>query len=182
MAFKFPDAFVWGIATAAHQVEGNNTNSDFWLLENTPDTIFREPSGDACDHFHRYPEDIRLMAQLGFNAYRFSIEWARIEPDPGFFSTAALDRYRRMLAACHENGIQPCVTYHHFTSPRWFAADGGWEDVKAADRFTRYCEKVTEHLGDMISTAYTINEANLTAALAMRGTIPKTAMKTLMPF
>jgi len=133
MDFKFPDGFVWGTAAAAHQVEGNNTNCDFWLLEHAPDTIFQEPSGDACDHFHRYPEDIRLMAQLGFNAYRFSIEWARIEPESGYFSIAALDHYRRMLAACHENGIQPCVTYHHFTSPRWFTADGGWEDMKAVD-------------------------------------------------
>ena len=182
MPFQFPEGFVWGTATAAHQVEGNNTNSDFWLLEHAPDTIFAEPSGDACDHFHRYPEDIRLMAQLGLTAYRFSIEWARIEPEEGMFSIAALDHYRRMLASCHENGIQPCVTYQHFTSPRWFTADGGWEDMKAVDRFTRYCEKATEHLGDMIGTAYTINEANLTASLAMSGTLPKQGVKARVPF
>ena len=72
MAFNFPEGFVWGTAAAAHQVEGNNTNCDFWMLEHAPDTIFAEPSGDACDHFHRYPEDIRLIAQLGFSAYRLS--------------------------------------------------------------------------------------------------------------
>jgi len=182
MDFKFPDGFVWGTAAAAHQVEGNNTNCDFWLLEHAPDTIFQEPSGDACDHFHRYPEDIRLMAQLGFNAYRFSIEWARIEPESGYFSIAALDHYRRMLAACHENGIQPCVTYHHFTSPRWFTADGGWEDMKAVDRFARYCERATKHLGDMIGTGYTINEANLVADLVMRGSLPKNGIKANAPF
>ena len=182
MAFQFPEKFIWGTAAAAHQVEGNNTNSDFWLLEHTPETIFREPSGDACDHFHRYPEDIALTARLGFNAYRLSIEWARIEPEPGYFSVAALDHYRRMLAACHENNIQPCVTFHHFTSPRWFTADGGWEDSKNADRFARYCERATEHLGDMIAMGCTINEANLAADLAMRGTLPKDGLKNLLPF
>ena len=83
-------------------MEGNNWNSDFWVFEHTPDGPFREPSGDACDHFWRYPEDIRLLAQLGFGSYRFSIEWARIEPDEGWFSNAALDHYRRMLASCLE--------------------------------------------------------------------------------
>jgi beta-glucosidase/6-phospho-beta-glucosidase/beta-galactosidase len=74
---KYPAEFKWGTATAAHQVEGGNTNSDFWLLEHVDGSVFMEPSGDACDHYHRYPEDIALIARLGFNAYRFSIEWAR---------------------------------------------------------------------------------------------------------
>jgi beta-glucosidase len=148
MAFRFPDGFVWGTATAAHQVEGNNTNCDFWVMEHTPGTLFAEPSGDAVDHFHRYPED-RLLKQLGFGAYRFSIEWARVEPEEGHFSTAALDHYRRMLACCLENGITPCVTFHHFTSPIWFSADGGWEDVTNVDRFARYCERTVNHLGDL---------------------------------
>lgn len=182
MAFQFPEGFIWGTAAAAHQVEGNNTNCDFWLLEHTPDTIFSEPSGDACDHFHRYPDDIRLMAQLGFKSYRFSIEWARIEPEPGHFSAAALDHYRRMLAACHENGLIPCVTFHHFTSPRWLTADGGWEDKKTIDLFTRYCEKATKHLGDMIGMCCTINEANLVVSLALRGTFPREGLKSRIPF
>lgn len=182
MAFKFPEGFIWGTAAAAHQVEGNNINSDFWLLEHTPGTLFTEPSGDACDHFHRYPEDIRLMAQLGFKSYRFSIEWARIEPEPGRFSMAALDHYRRMLAACNEHGLIPCVTFHHFTSPIWFTADGGWENMKAVDRFTRYCEKATAHLGDLIGVCCTINEANLVVSLALRGTFPREGLKTRMQF
>ena len=182
MVFQFPEDFTWGTATAAHQVEGNNTNSDFWMLEHAPDTIFREPSGDACDHFHRYPEDIELLAKLGFNAYRLSIEWARIEPEEGFFSKAALDHYRRMLAACMENQILPCVTFQHFTAPRWFAVDGGWEDQKAVDRFARYCERATQHLGDMIGAAYTINEANLVAALAVRGAFPRDGVKAHASF
>src|SRR5512139_2727151 len=105
MAFEFPEGFVWGTATAAHQVEGNNTNSDFWVLEHVPSTLFQEPSGDAVDHFHRYPQDIALLKQLGFGASRFSLVCARIEPEERSFSVAALDHYRRMLACCLEHGI-----------------------------------------------------------------------------
>src|SRR6266568_796914 len=91
----FPRGFLWGAATAAHQVEGNNVNSDEWVLEHLKPTIFAEPSGDACDHYHRYGDDIALLAGLGFNTYRFSIEWSRIEPEQGFFSRAELEHYRR---------------------------------------------------------------------------------------
>jgi len=182
MTFRFPDGFVWGTATAAHQVEGNNTQSDFWLLEHMPGTLFAEPSGDACDHFHRYPDDIRLLRHLGFGAYRFSVEWARIEPEEGHFSVAALDHYRRMLASCHEHGVRPCVTFHHFTSPRWFAVDGGWEERANVDRFLRYCERTVHHLGDLIDTAYTINEANLMASLVVTGVIPRDGFKARASF
>jgi beta-glucosidase len=157
----FPDGFLWGAATAAHQVEGNNVNSDLWVLEHVKPTLFREPSGDACDHYHCYAEDIRLLASLGLNTYRFSIEWARIEPERGHFSMAALDHYRRMLAACHENHVIPMVTFYHFSSPRWFAARGGWETRSAGDDFVRYCERATRHLGDLIHFAATFNEPNL---------------------
>jgi beta-glucosidase len=182
MTYRFPDHFVWGTATAAHQVEGNNTQSDFWLLEHAPGTIFAEPSGDACDSYHRYPEDIRLLKQLGFGAYRFSVEWARVEPEEFRFSTAALDHYRRMLACCLEQGVRPCVTFHHFTSPRWFTADGGWQERGNVDRFLRYCERVVRHLGDLIDTAYTINEANLMATLSTAGALPRDGFKARMPF
>lgn len=182
MAYAFPQGFVWGTATAAHQVEGNNVACDFWLLEHTPGTLFREPSGDACDHFHRYPQDIALLRQLGFGAYRLSLEWARIEPEAGHFSVAALDHYRRMLATCHEHGVKPCVTFHHFTSPLWFTADGGWEDRANVDRFVRFCERAVHHLGDLIDTAYTINEANLTATLAVSGVVPPGGLKSVAPF
>jgi beta-glucosidase len=182
MMFKFPEGFVWGTATAAHQVEGNNVGSDFWLLEHTPGSLFAEPSADACDHFHRYPQDIALLAQLGFTAYRFSLEWARIEPEEGHFSLAALDHYRRMLASCHEHGLIPCLTFHHFTSPRWFVADGGWEERGNVDRFVRFCERATQHLGDLIGMGCTINEANLTAMLASTGHVPPGGFKSVTPF
>ena len=168
----FPTGFLWGAAGAAHQVEGGNVNSDYWLLEHIPGAPFVEPSGDACDHYHRYPDDIALLASLGFNAYRFSIEWARIEPEPGEFSKAALDHYRRMLAACHQHGLTPIVTYHHFTSPRWFAARGGWETTANADLFARYCERATAHLGDMIGAACTLNEPNVGLLIQRMGWFP----------
>jgi beta-glucosidase len=160
-AKSFPKGFLWGAATAAHQVEGNNVNSDLWVLEHVKPTIFPDPSGDACDHYHRYADDIRLLARMGLNTYRFSIEWARIEPERGFFSNAELEHYRRMLAACHENNVKPMVTFYHFTSPRWFAALGGWEADASVDLFTRYCERASKHLGDMISFATTFNEPNV---------------------
>ncbi|MAT97007.1 MAG: beta-glucosidase [Anaerolineaceae bacterium] len=167
MTNEFPADFLWGTATAAHQVEGNNTNSDFWVAEHVPDTVFAEPSGDAIDHYHRYPQDIALLADLGFNSYRFSVEWARVEPEDGRFSTATLDHYRRMCETCRENGLKPIVTYHHFTSPRWLISQGGWENMATAQKFARYAGKVTQHLGDLIETVCTINEVNIPRMAAL---------------
>ncbi len=92
---RFPDGFIWGAATSAHQVEGSNVNSDWWFREHAPDTPIVEPSGDAADSCHRYREDMRLLAEAGLNAYRFSIEWARIEPERGEVSRASVGHYRR---------------------------------------------------------------------------------------
>ncbi len=167
MNHQFPPEFLWGTATAAHQVEGNNANSDFWVMEHLPDTVFAEPSGDAIDHYHRYREDIALLASLGFNSYRFSVEWARVEPEDGRFSTAALDHYRRMCEACLAHGLKPVLTYHHFTSPRWLIAQGGWQDMDMAAKFARYSQKVTQHLGDLAEMVCTINEVNIPRMSAM---------------
>jgi beta-glucosidase len=160
---RFPEGFVWGTATAAHQVEGNNWNNDWWAWEHAPGTPCVEPSGDACDHYHRYPDDVRLLRDLGFNAYRFSLEWSRIEPESGEFSNVALDHYRRMCGTCHELGLEPIVTFHHFTTPRWVAARGGWTEPATADLFARYVERVTAHLGDVVGRACTFNEPNIVA-------------------
>jgi beta-glucosidase len=162
---SFPDGFLWGTATSAHQVEGGNVYNDSWLLEHVPGSHYAERSGDACDHYHRYAEDIALVAELGLGAYRFSLEWSRIEPEEGEFSRAALDHYRRMLATCHEHGLTPVLTFHHFTSPRWVAAGGGWEDMRTAERFARFCERAMRHLGDLVPHACTLNEPNLGALL-----------------
>ena len=155
-----PAQFLFGVATAAHQIEGNNVNSDYWVLENVPSTGFKERSADACDSWERWREDVALVKAMGLNAYRFSLEWARIEPEPGHFSTAALDHYRRICIACREAGITPMVTFHHFTSPRWIAGRGGWENIETADRFAAYCERTTRAIGDLLDWACTINEPN----------------------
>ena len=160
-AKSFPEKFLWGCATAAHQVEGNNLNSDLWTLEHLPHTMFKEPSGDACDHYHRYPQDIGMLADLGFNTYRFSLEWARIEPEEGFFSEAELDHYRGMLEVCREHNLNTMLTYYHFSLPRWFAIKGGWENEKAADTYARFCERATKHLGDVVDFASTMNEPDI---------------------
>ena len=167
MSGAFPKGFLWGTATAAHQVEGGNTSSDLWLMEWMKDSLFEEPSADACDHYHRYAGDIALLKDLGFGVYRFSIEWARIEPEEGFVSKAALDHYRRMIASCHAQHVIPMVTFHHFTAPLWFTRDGGWENPKSVDRFARYCEVAGRALGDLIPFACTINEANIPIMVTM---------------
>jgi beta-glucosidase len=169
----FPDGFLWGTATAAHQVEGGNWNNDWWAWEHNPQSPCVEPSGDAIDHYHRFADDIRSLAELGFTTYRFSIEWSRIEPEDGEFSAVALEHYRRMCAACHENGVTPIVTYHHFTTPRWVAHHGGWEEPDTADRFARFAERATAALGDLIGWACTFNEPNIVSTIGyLAGTFP----------
>jgi beta-glucosidase len=168
MARPFPPGFIWGTATAAHQVEGGNWNNDWWAWEHTKGSPCQEPSGDACDHYHRYRDDLDLLAGLGFRAYRFSLEWSRIEPEDGEFSRAALDHYRRVCAACLERGLAPIVTFHHFTTPRWVAARGGWAERETAERFARFCGRAAVHLGDLIGRVCTLNEPNIVAEFGYR--------------
>lgn len=155
---RFPDDFIFGAATSAHQTEGNNVNSDWWDFERKAGTPVREPSGDACDSYHRYREDIAIVRDFGLQAYRFSIEWARIEPAEGYFSNAELAHYRRMIEACREAGIIPVVTFHHFTLPRWLDAEGGFLSPRFVELFERYCDHTAKALGDLIGWACTINE------------------------
>ncbi len=165
MTYSFPDGFVWGTATAAHQVEGGTWNNDWWAFEHTPGSGTVEPAGDACDHFWRYPSDIAMLEELGFGAYRFSLEWSRIEPEAGEFSRAALDHYQRMCVATREHGMTPVVTFHHFTTPRWAVTEGGWTDPAIVDRFARFCEVAVGALGDDIGMACTINEPNIVSLM-----------------
>lgn len=159
----FPQGFTWGTATAAHQIEGGNWNSDWWEWEHRPGTPCVEPSGDACDFLHHYEDDLALLARLGHTAFRFSIEWARVEPEEGEFSQAALDHYRRVIDACERNRLVPVVTLHHFTNPRWFAARGGWEREDSARLFGRYTERVSRALGSVMPWVGTFNEPNIVA-------------------
>jgi beta-glucosidase len=151
---------MWGAATAAHQVEGSNTSSDFWALENARPSLFKERSGDAVDHYHRFNDDIALLADLGLGAYRFSIEWARIEPEEGFFSQGMLDHYQRCIDACLRHDVAPVLTFHHFTLPLWAARRGGFTDPAFADRFARYCDRAAQSLSGF-EVVCTINELNL---------------------
>ncbi|BDV32282.1 glycoside hydrolase family 1 protein [Microbacterium terricola] len=159
----FPEEFLWGAATAAHQVEGSNVNSDWWAFEHDPHTASVESSGDGIDHYARFADDFALLASLGHTAHRLSIEWARIEPAPGEFSAAQLAHYRRVLTAVRDNGMTAFVTLHHFTLPRWFADRGGWTAPDAIDRFEQYVRHVCVGLGDLLEHVCTINEPQMVA-------------------
>lgn len=161
----FPQGFLWGAATAGHQVEGNNVSSDLWLLENMKPSTFAEPSGDALNSFELWPVDLDLVKSLGLNSYRFSIEWSRIEPEQGLFSNAMLDHYKAMIAGCRQRGITPLVSFNHFTVPRWFAASGGWMNPESPDLFARFCDRAARHLSDGIGYATSFNEPNLAGLL-----------------
>lgn len=168
---KFPKDFLLGAATAAHQVEGNNIHSDYWAMEHMEFSSFNEPSGDAVDHYHRYEEDIKLLADAGLNTYRFSIEWARVEPQPGVFDEAEIEHYRDVLHCCKKHGVEPIVTMHHFSSPKWLIEQGGWEAEATVEKFANYCRTMAEKLGDELHYVCTINEANMglqVAAIAKR--------------
>lgn len=164
---KFSNNFFIGAATAAHQVEGNNIHSDYWALEHMKTSSFAEPSLDAVDHYNRYEEDIRLMADAGLNAYRFSIEWARIEPQEGVFDEAEVEHYRKVICCCKEHGIEPIVTLHHFTSPKWLISKGGWEAETTPADFARYARFIMERLGGEVKYVCTLNEANMGIQVAM---------------
>lgn len=157
----FPRGFLWGAATAGHQVEGNNTNSDCWFLENIKPTIFAEPSRDAANSFELWRTDLDLAKAMGLNAYRFSLEWPRIEPEEGLFSIAMLDHYKAIIEGCRARALTPVVTFNHYTAPRWFAAAGGWVNLRSPELFARFCDRAARHLGAAIGYATTLNEPNI---------------------
>jgi len=154
--FVFPQGFLWGTATSAHQVEGNNTNNDWWAWEQAGKV--KEPSGLACDHYRRFREDFDHAKTLHQNAHRFSVEWSRIEPREGEWDEAALAHYQEVIRALRERGIEPIVTLHHYTNPLWLAAKGGWANPKVVDDFARYSRRVVEALGEQVRYWLTINE------------------------
>lgn len=160
-----PHGFLMGASTSAHQVEGNNVSSDWWVLENRPDSFVAEPSGDAADSFHRWPQDMDLLSELGFNAYRFGIEWARVEPERGRISRAAVAHYRDMVRGALARGLTPVVTLHHFTSPRWFSELGGWSSPESAGLFAAYAGVAAEILAAGVRHVVTINEPNMVALM-----------------
>ena len=162
----FNKDFMLGAATAAHQVEGNNVGSDYWIMENLEHSVFVEKSGSAVDHYNRYEEDIDLLKKAGLNAYRFSIEWARIEPVEGQWNEKEMEHYIKVIDYCLANGIEPVVTYHHFSSPAWLITKGGWESPEVVNYFERYARYVTEHVAGKVKYVCTINEANMRLQMA----------------
>jgi beta-glucosidase len=161
----FPDGFLWGTASAAHQIEGNDRNSDWWEFEQQPGRIANGDTAEiATDHYHRYREDFALLRELNQNAHRLSIEWSRIEPSPGEFDARQIRHYRDVLGELREQGIKPMVTLHHFTNPTWFARKGGWASNGAAHAFLPFVHRVIDQLGDLVGLWCTINEPNLYGA------------------
>lgn len=173
----FEKDFLLGAATAAHQVEGNNIHSDYWTMEHMKYGGFAEPSGKAADHYNRYQEDIRLLSDAGLNAYRFSVKWARIEPEKGVFDERETRHYLDVIRFCKECGITPIVALHHFTSPKWLIAEGGWETESTVEAFRRYCVYIAERLGGELEYVCTINEANIGMQL---NSIAERYMKRMM--
>lgn len=180
---KFPDGFLWGAATSAHQVEGNNHNDwtewekanadrlayetgskwQPWQQEKFPEMFDSQNyiSGRACDHYNRFEEDFDIAKSLGHNAHRFSIEWSRIEPEEGKFNQEAIEHYRKVISALKERGLEPFVTLWHFTNPTWIRDIGGWENKKAIIYFIRYVEKIINDIGEQIKFWIPINEPSI---------------------
>ncbi|MBI4868667.1 MAG: family 1 glycosylhydrolase [Candidatus Wallbacteria bacterium] len=158
-SYVFPAGFLWGTATAAHQVEGNNSNSDWWDWEQVPGRIKNgDKSGLADDHYRLYPQDLALARGLGTNSYRFSVEWARLEPEEGKFDEQQVAHYRQMLEACKANGLKPVITLFHFTLPRWMAAKGGWLNPSCVTRFEQFAAFAGQRFGDLADLWCTLNE------------------------
>ncbi|MGA9796321.1 MAG: family 1 glycosylhydrolase [Rhizomicrobium sp.] len=162
-----PADFLWGTAISAYQSEGNNINTDAWLMENLKPSLYKDRSGDSCDSYHRYAEDIGIAAKLGFNCYRMGIEWARIEPNQGFYSNAELDHYAKVLETCRAHGLKPVVSLNHFTVPLWFAERGGFTLPDSPDIFAAFCKKAAQHLGGLMYMATPFNEANIQLLVAI---------------
>ncbi len=159
--YTFPTGFYWGAATASYQVEGGIENND-WAQAAREGWV--PPCSRACDHYHRYEEDFNIAKSLGHNAHRFSIEWARIEPEEGEFDEQAIEHYRQVLHALRDRNMEPFVTLWHFTLPQWFAESGGFERKDAPEIFARYCQYVVEQIGDLCLHFSTMNEPNVFAS------------------
>jgi beta-glucosidase len=159
----FPRGFLWGTATSSHQVEGDNTNNDWWDWEQQAGRIKDgQTSGKACDWWAgRWKDDLDRAAQAAQNTHRLSIEWSRVEPSPATWDEAALGYYREILRGALDRGLMPMVTLHHFTNPRWLAEEGGWLNPEVVPRFERYVRKVVGALHDLVGLWITINEPNV---------------------
>ncbi len=191
---QFPEGFLWGAATSAHQVEGGNHNDwtewekanaerlakeakdnwQKWQQEKFPEMFDPQNyiSGRACDHYNRFAEDFDIAKSLGHNAHRFSIEWSRVEPEEGKFNQGAIEHYRRVILALRERGLEPFVTLWHFTNPIWIRNIGGWENKGTINYYLRFVEKIVKSFPD-IQYWTTFNEPNIYAGYSyIRGSQP----------
>lgn len=164
MFLPFPKGFYWGAGTSAHQVEGGNRHSDWWAFEQQGRIRDGDVSGQADDWWHRYASDLTLAADLAQNAHKLSVEWSRIETEPGVYDEAALEHYRQVLTTMRGLGIAPFVVLHHFTNPLWLEATGCWENPETPRRFAAFCRVVAQRLGDLVEAWVTVNEPMLLAA------------------
>lgn len=202
---KFPDGFLWGAATSAHQVEGglhNNwtewekgnaqrlaagsqkafdTDSVHWLaIKDAAQDPANYISGLACDHYRRYEEDFDIAKSLGHNVHRFSIEWSRIEPRRGEYDDDAINHYKKVITALKKRGIEPFVTLFHWTTPVWVAQQGDWYSDKTAGAFLRFVRHVVKSLGDEVTFWTTFNEPEVFCQLSYRkGYWPPEGQNTL---
>jgi len=158
--FNFPKGFLWGTATAAHQVEGQNENNNWYAWENEPGRIHNgDKAGLACDWWNgRWQEDLSNAARAGQNAHRFSIEWSRIQPDANTWDEKALEKYREMIQGMKKLGMEPMLTLHHFSDPLWIYNQGGWENKDTIDHFIKYVRYAINGLKDLVDFWVTINE------------------------
>lgn len=148
-ALNFPKGFLWGVSTSAYQVEGGIENADWSKVH---------PALSACEHYDRYEEDFDLLKKLNQNSYRFSIEWSRIEPKEGEFSSKEIEHYRKVLISLRERRIKTMVTLHHFTTPFWMAQKGGWANKKIVFYFKRFAETILEEYQHLVDFWVVINE------------------------
>ena len=165
---EFPRNFLWGVGSSAHQVEGNCTNNTWhrWETEHLQNQtgLVKERSGLACDHWNRYKEDIQLLKELGANAFRFSIEWSKVQPTEDQFDETALQHYEDVCNELLKQGIKPCVTLHHYTDPIWFADKGGFAFPNNIHYFVNFCKKVFERLNNKVHLWFTFNSPDGYAA------------------
>lgn len=162
---RFPEGFLWGTASAAHQCEGGNTNNQWYRWEQQGHILSGEDCGEASDWWRRAESDFELAEQMENNALRLSLEWSRVEPEEGRWDSAALDRYRAMLSNLQRRHMLPVVTLHHFTEPLWFADRGGFTNPENIAFFVRYVRYAVSHLQDLCDFWITFNEPNVYAVM-----------------
>lgn len=153
---NFPEGFLWGSASSAHQVEGGNVNSDWWEWEQKHSEGKR--SGDSTDQYNRFEEDIMLAKNLNLNSQRLSIEWARIEPKPGIYDETAIAHYKQVLKSLKDKHFKVMLTLWHFTLPQWVSHIGGWENPITSEYFVRFLKRVVPEIDPFVDFWVTLNE------------------------